>query len=73
VIAQANKVAGVMADDIAQWIHQRGAFLFSQGQVGQVVRGIESISTPGANRSTADVNAGLGGMANPHGGPGDPV
>ncbi len=66
-------VAGVMADDIAQWIHQRGAFLFSQGQVGQVVRGIESISTPGAKSSTADVNAGLGGMANPHGGPGDPV
>lgn len=74
-IAGLGLVAGVMADDIAQWIHQRGSSLFSQGTVGQVVRGIEAISPPGAKPgpNAGPVDAGLGGLVNPHGGPGDPA
>lgn len=74
-IAGLGLVAGVMSEDIAQWIHQRGVFLFSQGKVGQVVRGVEKVSTPAASKPIVapDGNSGLGGLVNPHGGPGDPV
>ena len=74
-IAGLGLVAGVMSEDIAQWIHQRGVYLFSQGQVGQVVRGVESRTNPapGGSSAGAGIDTGQGGLVNPHGGPGDPA
>lgn len=76
-IAGLGLVAGVMSEDIAKWIHQRGVFLFNQGQVGQVVRGVEKITAPTAARPPAGGALGAetsgGGLVNPHGGPGDPA
>lgn len=74
-IAGLGLVAGVMSEDIAQWIHQRGVYLFSQGKVGQVVRGVESRTMPAPNvaPSPTGIDVGQGGLVNPHGGPGDPA
>jgi len=86
-IAGLGIIAGVMADDIAKWIHQRALYLINQGGAGRVLQTIESHTTvqtsspraappsvsPATLRAAQDVSANLGGMANPHGGPFDPA
>lgn len=78
-IAGLGIVAGVMADDIAKWIHQRALYLINQGGTGRVLRTIESQTTlqvnapnPATVRASQDVSENLGGLVNPHGGPFEP-
>lgn len=84
-IAGLGVIAGVMAPDIARWIHSRGAALIYQGRAGQVIQQIETHTSvkqsapaaaapnPVTIKATRDVAASLGGMANPHGGPNEPI
>lgn len=74
-IAGLGIIAGVMADDIAKWIHQRALFLINQGGTGRVLQTIESRTTvettvnPATVRANQAVAENLGGLVNPHGGP----
>jgi hypothetical protein len=60
-------VAGIMADDIAKWIHKRGSELLG-GNPGVPQEGPPPVN-PGM---AAPADAGYGGGVNPHGGPFDP-
>jgi hypothetical protein len=60
-------VAGIMADDIAKWIHKRGSELLGGAP------GVSQVAPPPANAGlTGQTDAGYGGGVNPHGGPFDP-
>jgi hypothetical protein len=79
-VAGLGIVAGVMGDDIAKWIHDRGAYLFKSagdgGGLADVARTvIDSARPPPAATATATASADLpsGGLVNPHGGPNDPA
>jgi hypothetical protein len=60
-------VAGIMADDIAKWIHRRGGELLGAGGAPQT-----PASSPASARPGVGSDAGPGAGVNPHGGPYDP-
>lgn len=81
-VAGLGVIAGVMADDIAKWIRDRGVSFLGGGRAGgSLVRDFgartPAASTPKPSPAVVaraqEVSASLGGMANPHGGPGDPA
>jgi len=78
-IAGLGIIAGVMADDISKWIHQRAVFLIRQGGTGRIIAEVEN-ATPAASPrprvgagGAATASDGAGGLVNPHGGPHDPA
>jgi hypothetical protein len=79
-IAGLGIIAGVMADDISKWIHQRAVYLIQQGGGGRLVAQVESAAVSTSPRLSGSGGAGAplvgeasGGLVNPHGGPYDPV
>jgi len=78
VIGGLGIVAGVMGDDIAKWIHDRGAYLFKAGDgatFGDLARSAATSAAANVSgRVLAPTKSDLpsGGLANPHGGPTDP-
>lgn len=78
-IAGLGIIAGVMADDIAKWIHQRAVYLIRQGGAGRIIAEVENATVAtsprlaGGAAGAVMVADGAGGLVNPHGGPHDPA
>jgi hypothetical protein len=67
-------VAGIMADDIAKWIHRRGTELLGGNPGVSQVPATPSAQAPGVATGSAGLahTADAGAGVNPHGGPYDP-
>lgn len=69
-VAGLGIVAGIMGDDIAKWIHDRGAYLFKGSGDGPT---LSDVARGAATRVITPTKDDLpsGGLVNPHGGPQD--
>lgn len=78
-IAGLGIIAGVMADDVSKWVHQRAVYLIRQGGAGRFISGVENATittSPRPARAAGGASVapdGAGGLVNPHGGPHDPA
>lgn len=68
-VAGLGIVAGVMGDDIAKWIHDRGAYLFKGAGNATFADAARGAATRVITPTKDDLPS--GGLVNPHGGPQD--